>query len=206
MWLIHLVIGDDSYDHDKDASTTTAKRTTVLVQHALENFKHVETQLTTREKVLEENQRKLSNQLDRVTKTDSSALRLLEITHYLQCKEIMDIITKRYNEIMQGPEWTMTEAELLSNITSQLPKGHMLPPVSITVLVEMAHKTLHETDEGLAVDYVFPIVSSDIYEELQMIAIPDMAQQKEDKIAINQVKDLFFKSTEVLSRQALNTS
>ncbi|CAO1402332.1 unnamed protein product [Diamesa tonsa] len=74
----------------------------------------------------------------------------------------------------------------------------------------MAHKTLHETDEGLAVDYVFPIVSSDVYEELQMIAIPDMAHQRvaiaEDKIAINQVKDLFFKSSEVLSRQALNTS
>ena len=50
-------------------------------------------------------------------------------------------------------------------------------------------------------------MSSDWYEELQMIAIPDMAQQKvamtEDKIAINQVKDLYFKSTEVTSRQIL---
>ena len=71
MWLIHLVIGDDSYDHDKDASKTTAKRTTVLVQHALENFKHLENQLTALEKVLEDNQRNLSDQLDKVTKTDT---------------------------------------------------------------------------------------------------------------------------------------
>ena len=46
----------------------------------------------------------------------------------------------------------MTEAELLKNITAQLPNIHMLPPVSLTTLVDMSHKTLYETNEGLAID------------------------------------------------------
>ena len=120
------------------------------------------------------------------------------------------MINKKYRDIMQGPGWTITEAEIFSNISAQLPKGHRLPPVSLATLVDMSHKTLYETNEGLAIDYVFPIVLSDLYEELQMIAIPDMVLQKvaiiEDKIAINQVKDLFFKSTAIITRQALNTS
>ena len=57
------------------------------MQHALENFKHIEQQLVVREQVLQANQRKLSEQISKITKTDSSALKLLELTHYLQCHD-----------------------------------------------------------------------------------------------------------------------
>ena len=105
MWLVHLMIGGENDNEDNDTSAN--KRNTVLVQHALENFKHVEQQLAQREQVLEANQKKLGEQLDKVTKSDSSALRLLKLTHYIHCNEILSIIEKKYDDLIL--QWDSTK-------------------------------------------------------------------------------------------------
>ena len=210
MWMVHLIIGSNSKEIDSDAAVTTARRTTALVQHSLENFKHVEQQLVLREEALRLNQKKVSDRLDKITKSDSSALRLLELTHYTQCHEIISIIGKRYDDILNGPAWTVKEAEWFNNISKQIPTGHQLPPIALKGLIDLSFKTLYETTNGLAIDYVFPIVSNDRYDELQMHAIPDIQNKRiaipEGSIAINHVKDLFFQSVEIEHRIAMNIS
>lgn len=75
---------------------------------------------------------------------------------------------------------------------------------------KVSSKTLYETEEGLSIEYMFPIVSKDVYEELQMIAIPDIIQNKiaatEDTIAINHIQDLYFQSMEIIQREKSNAS
>ena len=204
MWLIHLVIGTD------EDNTQNEKRTTVLVQHTLENFKRVETQIEEREKVLATNQKKLGAQLDKLTKQDSSALRLLELTHYVQCKELLEVLKEKYDELVQGKTWTMTEVELFKNQTAHLPAGHMLPPTSLSNLIKLADTTILETATGTSIIYVLPLVSVDIYEEIRMIAIPDIQRKQianvDDKLAVNHVKDLFFLSSDITQRVPVNAS
>lgn len=105
--------------------------------------------------------------------------------------EIHDFIGELFSSIINAIPCTGTPAiPMMINIK------HMLPPVDLPTLVETASKRVYEIDNCPSIDYIFPIVSTNIYEELQSIAILDMVQQKielaEDKVAFNHNKNIFF--------------
>lgn len=93
-----------------------------VVTNALKNLKHVKQQIAFQH--CNSIKGKLSAQLENITRSDSSAIRLLDVTHFLQCQELLAIIKSKYDELRNGPIWTEKELALF-NISTQLPDNHV---------------------------------------------------------------------------------